>query len=273
MSGRAHDLQVRIATLGELGGVFGALRALSASRLQQARASFDAVQRYRDTVQHALDTAWPLVPPSPTGWGDGRRVVVVFGAEHGFCGGFDRRLVADPAGADLWVCGRRLAGTFREHGFEPAWETPMATRAEGALEVARRTADQLYRFAREQPLAEVTLRFHRTEGATATVVEDRLLPRSGRAAHPVTDPPVLHLRPAALVERLVDEVVLAELTWAATSSFAAESEARMRTVQSALDHVKDKLEELRQQEVQLRQEEVTTELLDVVNGAEAARAR
>lgn len=273
MSGRAHDLQVRLATLGELGGVFGALRALSATRLQQARASFEAVQRYRDTVQHALDTAWPLVPAAPPGWDGGRRVVVVFGAEHGFCGGFDRRLVADPAGAELWVCGQRLAGTFREHGFEPAWAIPMATRAEGVLEVARRTADQLYRAARERPLAEVRLRFHRSEGASSTIVDDRLLPRSGREAHPVTDPPVLHLSPAALVERLVDEVVLAELTWAATSSFAAESEARMRTVQSALDHVKDKLGELRQEEARVRQEEVTTELLDVVNGAEAARAR
>ncbi|MCA9492599.1 MAG: F0F1 ATP synthase subunit gamma [Myxococcales bacterium] len=273
MSGRAHDLQVRIATLGDLGGVFGALRALSASRLQQARASFDAVEVYRRTVQHALDTAWPLVPPAPVGWGGGRRVLLVFGAEHGFCGGFDRGLVVDPSGAELWVCGQRLAGTFREHGHEPAWAIPMATRAEGVLEVARRAADHLYDAAAEQPLAEVTLRFRRSRGATSDVVEDRLLPRSGPVANPVTDPPVLHLRPAQLVRRLVDEVVLAELTWAAMSSFAAESEARMRTVQSALDHVKDKLDELRHQEAQLRQEEVTTELLDVVNGAEAARAR
>jgi F-type H+-transporting ATPase subunit gamma len=59
------------------------------------------------------------------------------------------------------------------------------------------------------------------------------------------------------------------LTEAAVESLASENAARFAAMASAHDNVSKKLEELRQDARQARQTEITTELLDLVAGAEA----
>jgi len=82
-------------------------------------------------------------------------------------------------------------------------------------------------------------------------------------------PPVTHLAPRALLDKLVDELVFAELMHAAMESFASENAARLATMESAHSNIEDKIEELSGEERQRRQDQITMELLDVITGAEA----
>ena len=75
-----------------------------------------------------------------------------------------------------------------------------------------------------------------------------------------------------MLEKLVGDYVFALLTEAAVESLAAENAARFAAMGSAYDNVSRKLEELRQDARQARQSEITTELLDLVTGAEAIRS-
>jgi F-type H+-transporting ATPase subunit gamma len=59
------------------------------------------------------------------------------------------------------------------------------------------------------------------------------------------------------------------LTEAAVEALAAENAARFAAMDAAHDNVSKKLEQLRQDARQARQDEITTELLDLVTGAEA----
>ena len=68
---------------------------------------------------------------------------------------------------------------------------------------------------------------------------------------------------------MIGELLLAQLAHAVTESFANENAARLAAMQAATENVSSKLEELRRSERELRQEEITTELLDVVTGADA----
>ncbi|QGM95716.1 F0F1 ATP synthase subunit gamma (plasmid) [Methylocystis rosea] len=65
------------------------------------------------------------------------------------------------------------------------------------------------------------------------------------------------------------EYVFALLTEAAVESIASENAARFAAMESAYDNVSKKLEELRQEANQARQSEITTELIDLITGAEA----
>ncbi len=59
------------------------------------------------------------------------------------------------------------------------------------------------------------------------------------------------------------------MTEAAVESLASENAARFAAMGAAHDNVSKKLEQLRQDARQARQSEITTELLDLVTGAEA----
>ena len=82
-------------------------------------------------------------------------------------------------------------------------------------------------------------------------------------------PPFHNLAPDVLLEKLVADYIFALLIEAAVESLAAENAARFAAMGSAHDNVSKKLEELRQDARQARQEEITTELLDLMTGAEA----
>jgi F-type H+-transporting ATPase subunit gamma len=82
-------------------------------------------------------------------------------------------------------------------------------------------------------------------------------------------PPLHNLPAEVLLERLIADYVFALMTEAAVESLASENAARFAAMGSAHDNVSKKLEQLRQDARQARQSEITTELLDLVTGAEA----
>jgi F-type H+-transporting ATPase subunit gamma len=81
--------------------------------------------------------------------------------------------------------------------------------------------------------------------------------------------PLHNLPPALLLESLLAEYVFALLTEAAVESIASENATRFLAMESAHDNVTRKLDSLRQEARAARQDEITTELLDLVTGAEA----
>ncbi len=85
-------------------------------------------------------------------------------------------------------------------------------------------------------------------------------------------PPLHNLAPSLLLQKRVAEYVFALLTEAAVESPASENAARFSAMESAHDNVSRKLEQLRRDARQARQGEITTELIDLVTGAQALQS-
>ena len=112
------------------------------------------------------------------------------------------------------------------------------------------------------------------QGGSATIEQRQLLPidPASFALSRPGPPPLHNLAPDLLIEKLVADYVFALLTEAVVESLASENAARFAAMGSAHDNVSKKLEELRQDARQARQDEITTELLDLVTGAEASHS-
>jgi len=227
-------LQARISNLKELRDLIQAMRALAASHVREA---------------HLL--------------------LVVF-SEHGFVGGFNERLLdraeEELEGQGLWVIGTRGAVLAAERGLETDWSSPMATHSGGVLAITRPIVDRLATVA----TADIVFASYGGAGRFA-VVKKNLLPLdpsllTGSASR---KPPLHQLPPDVLLRRLVSEHLFAEVTRAVMESLTSENAARLRVMESADHNIGDKLEDLVRNEHTLRQEAITSELLDVVIGAEA----
>ena len=95
------------------------------------------------------------------------------------------------------------------------------------------------------------------------------LPELGARAAP---PPLHQLKTRELLAELAGEYLLVEISRALIEALADENQIRLGVLSAASQNISDKLEELRRKERTLRQETITTELLDVVVGAEAVIA-
>lgn len=148
----------------------------------------------------------------------------------------------------------------------------MATRLAGAPETIRRLSTELYARIARGEISRLEAMFARCrQGGAATVERILLLPLdlASLAAKQPRQPPIHNMKPIPLHEKLMGEYVFALLTEAAVESIASENAARFAAMESAHDNVSKKLDKLRQDEREARQSEITTELLELIIGAEA----
>ncbi len=268
-------LKSRIESLGELKTLFSAMRAMSAARVQEAQAALDGIRRYAAVVEGAISEAASLQPAGEVrgaeAWPPPSGSLVLICAEHGFAGAFNRLLLQRAKAEleeheELGIVGRRGASLAGEHGVCPVWTLPMTTHVGGVIEIARRVAAQLTR------AASVRLVFARYQaggrfdvGVRPVIpIDPRLLQASATQA-----PPLHHLDPQRLLQRLIDEHLFADLVLAIMESLASENGARLQVMKAADRNIGDKLADLTRRARQVRQQAITAELLDVVTGAEA----
>lgn len=280
MTERLTDIEGRLASMHDLLGVVSAMRSMAAARVQQAQAALGGIRGFTEVVDAGLAQAIALLPPGQAAGGGGGRArhgLILFTAEHGFVGGFNERLLEalPPArpGLDLFIVGSRGIALAGERGIEPVWSLPMATQVSAVTDIVRRISDELYRRFDAGDLSTVGILYGGFHGGGHWTVETRsLLPLDpGQLPLPTgAAPPLTNLPPQSLVQRLVAEHFFANLAHAAMESFASENAARLATMQSARDHIAERLDDLTAVERRLRQEEITAELMELVGGAEAS---
>jgi F-type H+-transporting ATPase subunit gamma len=278
---RLAEIEAHVAGMGQLLDIVGAMRSLASMRLLEAHRSLPGVARYAETMAGAIGAALLLVPEGVPALrsAPGRRALVLCTAEHGFVGGFNQRIldaaeaVLHPGDA-LFLLGSRGGALAQERGRMAVWAHPMATRPASVPETIRRLTTELYRAMADGEVTRVEVIFARHRQGSPLAIERQLLFPLDLAAFALTRsrlPPLHNLPAEALLEKLIADYVFALLTEAAFESLASENAARFAAMAAAHDNVSRKLDQLRQDARQARQDEITTELLDLVTGAEALR--
>ncbi len=279
---RLADIEARLASLQELDHIVGAMRSLASMRVLEAEHALAGVRAYASTLATAITDALLLMPEysTPRTPARARRAVVLCMSEQGLVGGFNERLLEAAASTlapedALLILGARGSVLAAGRGWQAVATIAAPTRLASVPEAVQRLVSALYGLIARGQVGRAEVAFVRTERGVAPRIETRALfplalPRATGAAARL--PPHHNLAPALLLEKLTAEYVFALLTEAATESLASENAARFKAMEAAADHLSQKLKELGQQARQAHQEEVTTELLDVVAGAEAIPA-
>ena len=274
---RLADIQRHMASMQELGDIVGAMRSLAGMRLQETQQALPGIRRYGETVAQAVGAALLLMPApqAASQKDDAFRAIVLCAAEHGFVGGFNERLLESALAAlgstdQLFVLGSRGAGLAFERGRRAAWFRAMPTRVAGVPDSVNALTRELYRRISQGELSRIEVMFGRYHQGGGSSVERRLLlPLDTKSLLQPRQPGLHNLRPDLLLERLIEEYAFALLTEAAVESIASENAARYAAMQSAHDNISKRLSELGQEARVARQGEITSELLDLIVGAEA----
>jgi F-type H+-transporting ATPase subunit gamma len=241
-----------------------------------------------DEVVHRVasaagDVTHPLLDVRPLH----RACVVLIGADQGLCGSYNvsinRRgkelideLVGNGTACVVVTVGRKARAFLRHRGIVPDYHFSQITAKSDVSEplAISRQIRSLYTEPRVDQVQVVYSRFVSTLRHVPTVAD--LLPvrrmarrGEGTAAGPteyIFEPAPERLF-AALLPRYVDTRIYHLLLEAA----ASEQAARMTAMASATDNAEELIKHLTLQRNRARQEAITSELMDVVGGAEALK--
>jgi F-type H+-transporting ATPase subunit gamma len=277
MSGQLAEVAARLESTRQLGSVISAMRAIAASRSQQARRELEAIRLYAATIGQAIDQVLASLPPgrsitAPTTEPRGVLVVALC-AEQGFAGSFNEHVLdvalplADEADGQLFVVGDRGLMAAGNRGRTPDWSVPMAAHTDEISALADRISDAVYAALAARGPGRVLLVYGSPgEGEEPAIVRRWLLPFDfGRfpARLAVGEVPLINLPPTVLLEQLAVEYVHADLCEALMLSYAAENQARMQAMIAAHSNLEHTEATLTLQFQRVRQEYITDEILEL----------
>lgn len=280
---KTQDLKRRIRSVRNTMQLTKAMKMVAAAKLRRAQERIMRARPYahrtlkvlRSLAARAEPESHPLLEPH----GDARVEMVVMTADKGLCGGFNAGIIrtavsfaGERGGRELKVnaVGKKGRDYFRGRR-EMAAEWPdVFRRVEFAT--ARRIAEQLIERYVARDVDEIYLVFNEFKSAIqARPIVQRLLPIQAAELETGHTPRDYLYEPSAqaLFGALLPHYVENQVFHAMLESAAAEHAARMTAMDSATKNAAELIESLTLTMNRVRQASITTEIIEVVSGAEA----
>lgn len=284
-------------TLERIGSVVRTMKTLSAVNAAPYEAAAVSIDSYYRTVRRALHVVLRDIDLGRLrdAGREGPSVLLVFGSDHGMCGGFNEdaaavavHRLASPefAGPELpipeparrvFAVGARCemaleaAGAGAARTFLPPGSAEGLGRLAGELLIALDDAR-----GRASTISLTAIYNKRTGDERHETVAERLLPVDAALLDEIkrlpwrsNSLPSYSMQTGALFASLVRQYLFVRLYRIAALSMAAENAARLAQMQQAERSIDERLEGLTMAHRTARQSQITDELLDVIGGFEA----
>jgi len=283
-----RDIRRRISSVKNTQQITNAMKMVSAAKLQRAQDRVMATRPYADRMAYVVEhlearvkpSAHPLLTPREAG----KTLLVMLTSDRGLCGGFNsnvqRRALEEirelSASGEVDVIaigkkGRDFLGYRRIEILDSYIE--MFIR-QVIYEQAKEIAVKLIKAFEEEGYRQVIVLYNKFNSAISQQVTAlRLLPMSG-LEDPDAEPAEAYdylYEPSApeVLDSLLRKQVEIQLFQLFQESFAGEHGARMTAMDSATSNASEMIANLTLTFNRARQAAITTELIEVVSGADA----
>jgi F-type H+-transporting ATPase subunit gamma len=292
--GKERILRQRIKTVQSTKKITRAMELIAASRIVRAQQRVAAARPYADEITKVIENlaaggaglAHPLLEEKQ----EVRRVgFVVITADRGLAGAYNanvirvaergvRREQVDGKEYSLILVGKKAENYFRyrnykiDSSFEGMSDQPTY---EDARQVANKVIEA-YEAGEVDRVELVFTRFlsvgtqrpviHRFVPLDRSAIAEKTEAHEGPTADYEFEP-----EPGEILSRLLPRYVEARLYSAMLDSAASEHAARQRAMKAATDNAEDLITRLSRQMNRARQDAITTEIMEIVGGAEALR--
>jgi F-type H+-transporting ATPase subunit gamma len=294
--GQERVLRRRIRSVQSIMKITRAQELIAASRIVRAQRAIEAARPYvaklNEVVANLADTPdganHPLIHQEDPAAGDA--AVIAITADRGFAGAYNTSVIraAEHAvrdhrqagrGVSLIVAGKKGQTYFRFRDQEmTASFTGMADRP--SYSDAQRIVGAFAGRLGAGEISQVQLIYTRFVSAgSQSVTVRQLIPlatdREPEAGSHSSDLKTLYEfepDPVEILDRLIPSWLEAEVLAAMLDASASEQAARQRAMKAATDNADDLITTLRRVMNRARQDSITTEIMEIVGGAEALRA-
>jgi F-type H+-transporting ATPase subunit gamma len=293
-----RELRRRIRSIASTQKITRAMELIAASRIVRAQQAIAAarpyVRRIGEVVEHLAGTpdaeSHPLFREVPSVQ---RVAIILVTADRGLAGGYNvqtirtvERMIREhrAAGreAQLILFGRKGDNHFRRRNY------PIITSITGVSERptyadARRAVSAVMQPFEACELDQIELVFTRFVSLGSQVVTVRQLVPLVRSESPAESAGGLQTapghktdyeyepEPGEILDRLLPSWLTAEVLAALLESAASEQASRQRAMKAATDNADELIKNLRRVMNRARQDSITTEIMEIVGGAEALR--
>jgi F-type H+-transporting ATPase subunit gamma len=290
--GKERELRRRIRSVQSTKKITKAMELIAASRIAKAQQRADAARPYSEKLTEVIRN---LAAAGASGGspllGERHEVrtvaYVVIAADRGLCGAYNgnviraaersmNRLRSEGTRTRLVTVGKKATSYFRFRG----WDIDASFEGfadQPSYEDARRIAEFVVERFEQEDYDKVELAYTRfLSVASQRVVVRRFVPLDPALLETASDGPSADYEfepnPQEILDRLLPRYAEARLYAALLDSAASFLAAQQRAMKSATDNAEDLIVTYSRAMNRARQDAITTEIMEIVGGAEALRA-
>ncbi len=289
---KLRQIRRRIKSVQSTRKITRAMELIAASRIVKAQSRVEAARPYvrmlvevvRDLAAHGGVPEHPLL--SEPQEGEGRHGLVVVTSDRGLCGAYNANVLRLLEGAiervggidkvSIYGVGRKGLVYTKYRGYPVAFETVGVT-DKPSYQQAKSLAEKLQSAYLSGQLSKVTVIYTEFYNLVVQRAEEfQLLPipkeelagGKGFRGEFIFDP-----SPEGILSALLPRYVESRLFAAFLEASASEHAARRKAMKAATDNADELLRVLGRIHARERQAEITTEIVEVVSGAEALKEK
>ena len=281
-AGSLRDIRRKIKSVGNIKKITRAMQMVAAAKLRKVQDHLMAVRPYADKIAELLGHLAPhaerLAHPLFQRRDEIQRVgVVVIGADKGLCGSYNANLQRHALRevrklqADLTTLGKKVTIYFEKRGPKPVrrhLNLPLIVPFADIVEMTRPLIED-FTAGRIDEVQVIYTKFVNALTFTATTVKFLpVVPEKAQADREYIFEPA----PEKILNLLVPRYVETTFQRLLLEAFSSEYAARMNAMKLATDNAQELIESLTLNANKARQSGITSELLDIVGGAEALSA-
>ncbi|HEY7399911.1 MAG TPA: F0F1 ATP synthase subunit gamma [Actinomycetota bacterium] len=293
MGAKLRVVRRRIRSVQSTKKITRAMELIASSRIVRAQQRVEASRPYAVQLTRAMEdiarqtgaVAHPLLEERDAA---SRAGVLIMTSDRGLAGSYNANVlkVAEELLASVrsrgvepvvYVCGKKGVGYFRFRGV-PARATWQGFSEVPPYEKAEEIGRALISDFAEAEIDELHCAYTDFRSAfTLRATKQRFLPIaaeeiSGTGPRAVHAEYLFEPEPAEILDHLLPQYVVTKVYAALLESAASENAARRRAMKAATDNAEDLIKILTRQANRARQDEITTEISEIVGGAEALAA-
>lgn len=280
------DIRRRIRSVKNIEKITNAMKMVAAAKLRKAQERAEAARPYsvkmRDVMADLATSAGEIEHPLLKVRPEERVAFVVIGADKGLAGSYNNNVMnravqeigeRDPETVELVLLGKKAVGFFRRKQYNVAAELSVPASDVGFADIRGVTSKVRSMFEAGEVDAVYLIYAQFLSPMRQDPVAVQLLPlkppearEEAHAADYIFEPAAPELL-AALLPRYVDTQVYQALV----ESQASEHGARMTAMSAATKNAGEMIDTLTLQYNKARQAAITTEIVEIVSGAEAQK--
>jgi F-type H+-transporting ATPase subunit gamma len=292
LAGQLRAIKRRIGSVRSTQKITSAMELIASSRIVKAQQAVESARPYAEEMRRLMtavaENAGNIDSPLLQERDEIRRVgTIVVSSDRGLAGAYNSNLIkaverdSRSHGKDskLFLVGKKAFSyfRFRGHDVSDSWQ---GISDRPTIEDARKIARAAVEAFAEGDIDEVRLAYTKYENAVnqrPVVVKLVPMPREdldteksgdGRSASYIFEP-----EPDAILDLLLPRYVEGSVFQALLEAAASEHAARRRAMKAATDNADELIQNLQRVYNQARQAEITTEIMEVIGGAEALSNR
>lgn len=288
---KLEQLQRKVQNAEDLQSIVRTMKVMASIGIHQFEDAVDALGDYYDTLERGLQVVlaneFSEAGPFLSSDDEGSAGIIVIGSSQSLCGPFDetiltyaqKKIIEDEnKEASFFVLGERLSGYLKSDGVSIDRQFILPGSAGGINSLVLELLAGIEEWQTQQEIRTIMILHNKPEEREGYAPHSQhLLPLNKRwlkrlidRPWPTNNLPQYTIDAHTLFLSLLRQYLFASLYRAVAESLAAEYASRLSAMQQAEKKIDERLERLNQAYTHERQSAITSELLDIMAGFEAA---